>query len=123
MAVCEWLGDNQKRAMGLAGKSAENCLSLTIVVCSTLHNVDTLIGVLGCRNQARSVGRRVWIEQDTDFRQVRHKLMQELNPLSCDGKIPNDKPGNIAPRAGKAFRESKSDRIDQLGKNDRNGRR
>jgi hypothetical protein len=82
---------------------------------STLHDLYTPISLLGCRNQPGSVRRGVWIEQGTIFRQVGHKLAQELNPLSCDSKIRNDKPGDIAARMPKAFSQSKSDRIDQLG--------
>src|SRR5690349_2672462 len=78
MPVREWFRDHQKRTMWLADKSTKNCLSLAIVVRSTLHDVYVLIGLLGRRNQARSVGRGVWIEQDTHFRQVRYKLVQQL---------------------------------------------
>jgi hypothetical protein len=44
--------------------------------------------------------------------------MQELNPLSRDSKIPNDEPSDVATGMPKAFRQSKSDGIDQLCKND-----
>src|SRR6478672_8532262 len=112
MAVCEWLGNDQKRTTGFAGKGAENGLRLTIVMRPTLNDLYTPIGLLRCRNQARSIGRGVWIEQDTNLRHIGHKLVQELNPFSRDSKIPNDEPSNIASRVSKAFRQSKSDGID-----------
>ena len=76
MAVCERLGDDQKRTTGAAGKGAEHGFCLNIVVGSTLHDLHTPIGLLGRGNQTWSVGRGVRIEQDTNLRQVRHKLMQ-----------------------------------------------
>jgi hypothetical protein len=44
------------------------------------------------------------------------KLVQKLNPLSRDSKIPNDESCDITTGMPMAFRQSKSDGIDQLGK-------
>jgi len=103
---------------GLAGKGAENGLGLSIIMRSTLYYLYTAIGLLGCRNQACSVGRGVWIEQDTNLGQVWLELLQELDPFSSDSKIPNHEPSDIATGVAKTFRQSKSNGIDQLGKND-----
>jgi hypothetical protein len=98
--------------------SRENGLSLGIVVRHTFHNPYTSIGLHCCGNQNRSVGCGVWIEQDTNLGQAWHELLQQLNPFSSDSKIPSYESSNIATGVTKAFHQSKTDGINNLGGND-----
>src|SRR5882762_9133128 len=123
MTVGERFGDDHERTPPLAAKGAENGFCLGVVVGSALHNLRALRRFLRCGDQSRSVGCGVWIEEDSNLRQVGHQVAQELNPLSRDSKIPSNETGDISAGPPKAFRNSKPDGIDHLGKHDWNCRR
>src|SRR6266478_530734 len=120
MAIGERFGDDHERTPPLAAKVAENGFCLGVAVGSALHDLRALSRFLRRGNQPRSLGRGIWIEENSNLRQVGHQVPQELNPLSRDSKIPGDETGGISAGTPKAFRNSKSDGIDQLGKHDWN---
>ena len=49
--------------------------------------------------------------------------LQQLHPLAANGRIPNDKPGDVAAGVSEALHQSEADRIGDQGENDRNGAR